>query len=96
LAGGPIGKVRDGDQIEVIIDRKGLNGSLNLISDQLGDKDSSQILSERDCHPELSSDPDLPDDTRLWAALQSVSGGTWGGCVFDLEAILSRLGKTES
>lgn len=96
LAGGPIGKVRDGDQIEIIIDRKGLNGSLNLISDQSGDKDSSQILKERDCHPELSSDPDLPDDTKLWAALQSVSGGTWGGCVFDLEAILSRLGKTES
>ena len=27
-------------------------------------------------------------DTRLWAALQEVSGGTWGGSVFDVDAIL--------
>ena len=31
------------------------------------------------------------EDTRLWAALQNVSGGTWGGCVYDVEAILAKL-----
>jgi hypothetical protein len=30
----------------------------------------------------------LPDDTRIWAALQDVSGGTWGGAVYDAEMIL--------
>jgi hypothetical protein len=33
----------------------------------------------------------LPEDTRLWAALQHVGGGTWGGCVYDAESILEAL-----
>jgi hypothetical protein len=40
---------------------------------------------------DLRPHPDLPDDTRLWAALQAASGGTWGGCVFDVEAVISKL-----
>ncbi len=40
---------------------------------------------------DLVADPDLPDDTRLWAALQAVSGGTWGGCVYDVDSIASQL-----
>ena len=40
----------------------------------------------------FQADPKLPADTRRWAALQQVGGGTWGGCVFDVEAILARLG----
>jgi hypothetical protein len=40
---------------------------------------------------DLAPDQRLPDDTRLWAALQNVSGGTWGGCVFDTEKILAKL-----
>jgi hypothetical protein len=39
----------------------------------------------------LHADPNLPADTRLWAALQRVSGGTWGGCVYDVDAILDAL-----
>jgi hypothetical protein len=37
----------------------------------------------------------MPDDSRIWAALQDVSGGTWGGAVYDAEAILEviRAGK---
>ena len=31
---------------------------------------------------------ELPDDTRLWAALQQASGGTWGGCVYDVDRII--------
>ena len=42
-------------------------------------------------HPDLSPDPELPEDTRLWAALQAVGGGTWGGCVYDPDAIIATL-----
>jgi len=40
---------------------------------------------------DLSPDPDLPDDTRLWAALPQAGGGTWGGRVYDVDAIASAL-----
>lgn len=86
LAGGPIGKVRDGDTIEVIIDRQTLTGSVNLIA-----ADAEQLLQMRTPDPDLAPDPRLPDDTRLWAALQHFSGGTWGGCVYDVDAILAAL-----
>ena len=46
----------------------------------------------RDLHPKISVHPDLPDDTRLWAALQNASGGSWGGCVYDAEAVAQKLG----
>jgi hypothetical protein len=29
----------------------------------------------------------LPDDTRLWAALQAASGGIWRGAVYDVDRI---------
>jgi len=96
LAGGPLGKVREGDWIRVEIDRRRLVGRLDLIgSAETGAVDSeigSRLLEQRCPHPDLSPDPDLPDDTRLWAALQAVSGGAWGGCVYDVEAILNQLG----
>jgi hypothetical protein len=40
----------------------------------------------------------LPADTRLWAALQQVSGGTWGGYVYDVDAIMAAMlrGNEES
>jgi len=33
----------------------------------------------------------LPDDTRLWAALQDACGGTSGGCVYDVDTIIETL-----
>ena len=39
----------------------------------------------------FSVDPNLPDDTRLWAALQQAGGGAWGGCVYDVDEIVQRL-----
>lgn len=91
LAGGPIGKVRDGDLVEVIVDRNTLSGSINMIG--VGDTrmpadEVSRMLAERPIHPDLRHDPRLPADTRLWAALQRVGGGTWGGCVYDVDAII--------
>jgi putative YjhG/YagF family dehydratase len=94
LAGGPIGKVRDGDRIQIVIDRHRLEGSIDLIGDsekQFGAEEGTRVLARRPPRPDLRPDPDLPADTRLWAALQRVSGGTWGGCVYDVEAILQAL-----
>ena len=45
------------------------------------------MLAGRTPRPDLAPDPALSDDTRLWALLQSLSGGTWGGCVYDVDAI---------
>ena len=94
LAGGPIGKVLDGDMIEIIIDRVNLVGSVNLVGANGEVHDAaygSTILAQRELRDDLASHPLLPDDTKLWAALQQASGGTWGGCVYDVESIVSRL-----
>ena len=94
LAGGPIGRVRDGDMIEVVIDRVGMEGSVNLIGHgaaRFGPEEGARVLAARPPHPDLAPDPQLPDDTRLWAALQMVGGGTWGGCVYDVDAIVAAL-----
>ena len=94
LAGGPIGKLRDGDLIRIIVDRVNLEGSLDLVGAEgveFGPDQGTRVLAERSPHPLLSPDPDLPDDTRLWAALQAVGGGTWGGCVYETEAIIAAL-----
>jgi putative YjhG/YagF family dehydratase len=90
LAGGPIGKVRDGDLIEIVIDRKALTGSVNLIGAN-GAAEGAQILQGRSLRDDLAPHPHLPADTRLWAALQQASGGVWGGCVYDADTIAQRL-----
>jgi putative YjhG/YagF family dehydratase len=94
LAGGPIGRVRDGDCIRIVVDRVKLDGSIDLVGAdgvEFGAEEGAGVLSGRSPHPRLSPDPDLPDDTRLWAALQNVGGGTWGGCVYDTDAIIAAL-----
>jgi len=82
LAGGPLGKLRDGDTIRIIVDRVNLSGSIDVLNVD---------LHSRFPHPDLQLNPDLSEDTRLWAALQNVSGGTWGGCVYDVDTILEKL-----
>ena len=91
LAGGPIGKIRDGDRIAVVINRATLEGGVDLV-DESG-RPADQALAARPVRDDLHPDPDLPADTRLWAALQNASGGTWGGCVYDVDAIVQRLGS---
>lgn len=94
LAGGPIGKLRNGDLIEMIVDRNQLVGSVNFIGTtdhRLSIEEATRVLEERETHPELKPDPGLPDDTRLWAALQAASGGTWRGSVYDTERIIEVL-----
>jgi putative YjhG/YagF family dehydratase len=99
LAGGPIGKVRDGDIIQITIDRNELTGTVDWIGDgekQYSPEEGAKILASREPRYDLSADPDLPDDTRLWAALQRIGGGTWGGCVYDVERILQVLAAGEA
>jgi xylonate dehydratase len=94
LAGGPIGKVRDGDLIEIVIDVSSLEGTLNFVGDGLQAVDPAEgarVLAARPPRPDLAPDPALPDDTRLWAALQDASGGPWGGCVIDADTIVQAL-----
>src|SRR5687768_7344382 len=82
LSGGPIGKLRDGDLVEIVIDRVKLEGTVNLIGEggvAVGAEAGARILAQRPPRPDLAADPGLPDDTRLWAALQDASGGAWGG-----------------
>jgi len=96
LAGGPIGRLRDGDVVEIVIDRAALEGRVDLVG--TGDRDLSpdeaeRLLANRGPHPDLAPRPDLPADTRLWAALQEASGGIWAGCVYDPVRIASSLGS---
>jgi dihydroxyacid dehydratase/phosphogluconate dehydratase len=94
LAGGPIGKLRDGDLIRIVIDRGRLEGSVDFVGEggrEVSIEEGTQILAARSPRPDLAPDPALPADTRLWAALQEASGGTWGGCVFDVDAIVQAL-----
>jgi len=91
LAGGPIGKLVDGDIVEVVIDRARGTGRVDLVEaggQALDAAAAARVLAERPSHPGLRPHPDLPDDTRLWAALQQASGGTWAGCVYDVDRIV--------
>ena len=95
LAGGPIGKLRDGDRIRLFIDREAMSGTSDCVGTEEREmtvEEAAEMLAGRDRHPELAAHPELPDDTKLWAVLQAASGGTWGGCVYDAEAIVARLG----
>jgi dihydroxyacid dehydratase/phosphogluconate dehydratase len=84
-ADGPIARVRDGDTIRLLVDTRKLEGTVDVISLSPGE------LATRALHPNLKTDPRVPNDTRLWAALQNASGGTWGGCVYDTDAIIAQL-----
>ena len=95
LAGGPVGKIREGDRIRIVIDRGKLEGSIDLVGHDGRDYDSEEgarVLASRTPRPDLAPDPDLPDDTRLWAVLQQAGGGTWGGCVYDVGAVAAAVG----
>jgi putative YjhG/YagF family dehydratase len=94
LDGGPLGKLRDGDLIRIIVDRIKLEGSLDFVGAEgveFGPEEGARVLARRPSHPSLSADLALPEDTRLWAALQALGGGTWGGCIYDTEAIITAL-----
>jgi putative YjhG/YagF family dehydratase len=94
LAGGPVGRLRTGDLVRIEIDTVRLTGTLDFVGRpgaELSPADGAVELAGRTPVEGLRPHPDLPADTRLWAALQQVSGGTWGGCVYDVDAIVAHL-----
>jgi putative YjhG/YagF family dehydratase len=96
LAGGPLGRLRDDDTIQIVVDCRNLVGSVDFVGtgkERFDPATGSDILARRAPHPNLAPDPALPNDTRLWAALQAASGGTWGGCVYDVETIVAALAR---
>lgn len=96
LAGGPLGRVRDGDRIRVVVDQRRLEGQVDFVGEAdrvFSPEEGAEILARRPSHPGLSPHPALPEDTRLWAVLQQAGGGTWGGCVYDAGAIAAALAR---
>lgn len=94
LAGGPIGKLIDGDLVRIVVDRIQLVGSIDLVGangQAMTPEEGAKVLAARPINPRIQPHPELPDDTRLWALLQRHGGGAWGGCVFDLPAIEAAL-----
>ena len=94
LAGGPIGKLQEGDTLEIVIDCQNLRGSIDLVGcgdEVFSPEEGKEVLARRSLRQDLAPEELLPDDTRLWAALQNAGGGTWGGCVYDVDAILAAL-----
>ena len=96
LDDGPIGRVQDDDLIEIAIDRNALTGTVNLVGAEgvaLDAEACRELLRSRPPHPRLAPHERLPDDSRLWAALQRASGGTWAGCVYDVDRIVTALDR---
>ncbi len=94
LAGGPLGKLRDGDRIRIVIDRGAMTGSVDFIGENdrtFSPEEGARLLATRPMRDDLAQHPALPDDTRLWAELQRIGGGAWAGCVYDVEKIIARL-----
>ncbi|HCC99943.1 MAG TPA: YjhG/YagF family D-xylonate dehydratase [Planctomycetaceae bacterium] len=94
LAGGPIGKLIDGDTLQITVDTLQLEGQIDLVGEgqeRFDTQEGAERLAARDARPDLAADPDLPPETRLWALLQQLSGGTWGGCVYDPDALADAL-----
>jgi putative YjhG/YagF family dehydratase len=90
LAGGPLGRLRDGDVVEIVIDRRRLEGRVDLVATAegaLAPDAAERLLASRPPHPDLAPRADLPADTRLWAVLQEASGGIWAGAVYDVDKI---------
>ena len=96
LAGGPIGRVRDGDVIGIVIDCNKNTGAVDLVGEggrRFEPAEGVALLKERPPNEQLAPHPSLPSDSRLWAALQGISGGAWAGCVYDVDKIVSGLSK---
>lgn len=99
LADGPVGRIHDGDWIEIAVDRNALHGTVNFVGE--GDErfaadEGARRLAARAARTDLAPHPALPADTRLWAALVQASGGVWGGCVYDTDRIIEQLTRKSS
>jgi dihydroxyacid dehydratase/phosphogluconate dehydratase len=93
MAGGSIGKLRDGDRIRIRIDCRSQEGSIDLVCSDRVDSEwhAARVLRNRAMNSSIKGHARIPDDTRLWAALQNTAGGSWGGCVYDVDRIIEVL-----
>ena len=94
LEGGPIGRLVDGDLVRLVVDPQRLEASVDLVghgAEEWTPEEAARVLAARPVRDDIAPDPRLPSDTVLWARLQSASGGLWGGCVYDPEAIAAAL-----
>ena len=94
LAGGPIGRIREGDTVRIVVDRESLAATVDFIGEggvEFSLEEGARRLAARAPRPDLAAHPAMTDDTRLWAALVQASGGVWGGCVYDTGAIVTKL-----
>ncbi len=99
LAGGPIGKLREGDRLRVVIDTRRLEGGVDFVGEgerRFAPEEGARVLAARPPRADVRPHPSLPEDTRLWAALQMAGGGTWGGCVYDVDRIVELLATPRS
>ncbi len=97
LAGGPIGRIREGDTVRIVVDRESLAATVDFIGEgdlEFTPEEGAARLAARAPRADLAAHPAMTDDTRLWAALVQASGGVWGGCVYDASAILARLNRS--
>ena len=89
-------RLRDGDWIDIRIDpqsagRQHRHGRLTASSRMIAGSRREPCWPRRGAASRSGGGPALPDDTRLWAALQAASGGTWKGCVYDTDRIIRTL-----
>ena len=89
-----IGKVLDGDVIRIELDCRRVEGSVDLVGEggrRFSPEEGGRILARRAPRTDLAPNIALPEDTKLWAALQFASGGAWAGCVYNPERIVAAL-----
>ena len=89
--------------IELVVDRENLHATVNLVGEAAAGAEErfcadegTRRLAERGLRADLAPHPELPDDTRIWAAMVQASGGIWGGCVYDADAIAGALARGET
>src|SRR5437762_13272726 len=86
----------DRNQLIASVDSGGETAHNGEVQRQFSPAEGAAGLAARPARTDLKRDPDLPAETRLWAALQGVGGGTWGGCVYDVERILGAIHSASS
>jgi len=77
LAGGPIGKILEGDQIEIVIDREKLMGTVNLVGDdvdQFSAEEGTRHLAQRKSRPDRRC-PRILASGRHWCMPVAACGG---------------------
>jgi putative YjhG/YagF family dehydratase len=92
LKGGPIGKVVDGDKIQVYVNRPQLEASIDLVIHHDGHwsvERGSQVLQGRETRNDLMIDPRCPEEV-IQFGLSTESA--WKGCVADTAGLARLMG----